>query len=247
MKDGIQMRFMFLPDGEDPDSLVRKEGKMLFEQRMQNALTIADFFFQTLATQTDLGTTDGRARFVKLALEHLEQLPESIFQQMMFEELAKRTRLSIDQLKPATKPSFQPKPNPHRARSPSALRLGMALLVQHPELAQHLTKPLPKLDLNGYELFLQLVEHISQHPNLNTGTLLEHWRDKPEAPLIAKLAQLEHMIPDTGIKNEFLGAIQRLAEFERKQIIETMLMKASQTGLTPEEKQQLHEMIQADS
>ncbi|MHB1948563.1 MAG: DNA primase [Gammaproteobacteria bacterium] len=248
MKDGIQMRFMFLPDGEDPDSLVRKEGKVLFEQRMQNALTIADFFFQTLATQTDLGTTDGRARFVKLASEHLEQLPESIFQQMMFEELAKRTRLSVEQLKPATKPSFKPQPNPQKARSPSALRLGMALLVQHPELAQYLTKPLPKLDLNGYDLFLQLVEHISQHPNLNSATLYEHWRDRREAPLIAKLANLEHMIPDEiGIKNEFLGAIQRFEELERKQIIETMLIKASQTGLTPEEKQQLHAMIQVDS
>src|SRR5581483_10763224 len=67
MHDGVQVRFMFLPEGEDPDSVVRAEGKTTFEERMQKSSTIADFFFQTLANQTDVTSTDGRARYVKLA------------------------------------------------------------------------------------------------------------------------------------------------------------------------------------
>lgn len=243
MKDGIQMRFMFLPDGEDPDSLVRKEGKEKFEQRIQNSLTIADFFFQTLATQTDITTTDGRARFVKLATDHLKQLPEGIFQQMMFEELAKRTRLNIEQLQPQAK-IIQPTMRAiQKARPPSALRLAIALLVQQPELANCLTGSLPKVEMQGYDLLLQLVELIKQNPGLNTGSLLELLRDKPEASVVAKLAQLEHMIPEKGIKNEFLGAIERMRVLGNKQIIEQMLAKASQTGLSPEEKEKLRELI----
>lgn len=242
MKDGIQMRFMFLPDGEDPDSLVRQEGKEKFEHRMQNSLTIADFFFQTLATQTDVTTTDGRARFVKLASEHLKQLPEGIFQQMMFEELARRTRTTVDQLNPQTK-SFQPKSPVQKARSPSALRLAIALLVQQPELADCLTGDLPKVEMPGFELLVQMLELIKKNPGLNTGSLLEHLRDQPEGIMIAKLAQLEHFTPEKGIQNEFLGAIQRLRILGNKQAIERMLAKASQSGLSHEEKERLRELI----
>lgn len=244
MKDGVQIRFMFLPDGEDPDSLVRKEGQQQFEARMQNALTISDFFFQSIAAQTDINSTDGRARFVKLATDHLNQLPESIFQQMMFEELAKKSRTTVEHLKPTTKQAPQPKPNPLKAKSPSALRVAMALLVQQPALAQHITQPLLKLELNGFDLLLQILDITKQNIGLNTASLLEFWREKPEENVIRKLAHLELEIPEEGIQNEFLGAIQQLQKLGRKQLIENMLTKASQVGLSQEEKIQLSELIQ---
>lgn len=244
MKDGVQIRFMFLPDGEDPDSLVRKEGKEKFEKRMQDALSISEFFFQHISAQTDLNTTDGRARLVKLATEHLNQLPDGIFRQLMFDELAKKTRMSVEQLKPKTPTAaFKSQPAVKKAKTPSALRLTLALLVQHPELANHIHEPLPKLEMHGFDLLSDLIGLITNYPGLNTGTLLEHWRERPEGKLIAKLAQLELMIPENGIKNEFIGAIQRLRKFSYKQMIENMLAKASQATLSPEEKQQLNELI----
>ena len=113
LRDEIQIRFMFLPEGEDPDSLIRKEGKEAFEQRIQASLTLSSFFFQTLSMQADLTSVDGRARFVKLATEHLNQLPPGIFQQMMFEELAKKARTEIT---PPQAPTQYP---PNKARAPS--------------------------------------------------------------------------------------------------------------------------------
>lgn len=244
MKDGIQILFMFLPDGEDPDTLVRKEGKPQFEERMKTALTISDFFFQHLGMEANLTSTDGRARFVKLATEHLNQLPDSIFRQMMFEELAKKSRMTVEQLKPEKKIAQQ-KVMIKSAKPPSALRIALSLLVQQPTLAQYVKDPLPTLEMNGFNLLLQLLEFTQQHTGLNTGTLREYWRDKPEAKIIAKLAQLEHMIPEKGIKIEFLGAIERLRKLGTKQLIEQMLTKASQMGLTQEERQKLNELIQA--
>ena len=242
MKDGVQLRFMFLPDREDPDSMVRKEGKAAFEQRMQNALTISDYFFQTLTTQADINSTDGRARYVKLATDHLNQLPESIFKQLMFEELAKRTRTTVERLKP-TSQSTAPKPALQKARSPSALRLALALLVQQPQLAQSLTESLPKMEMPGFDLLLLLIDIISQNPGLNTGTIREYFRGKPEEQTIGKLSQLEHMIPLEGIENEFLGAIKLLKKTANEQIIENLLAHAAQQGLTQEEKQNLHALI----
>ncbi len=243
MTDGVQIRFMFLPDGEDPDTLVRKIGKDAFEKQLANALTIADFFFHNLATQTDLQSTDGRARYVKLATEHLNQLPDGIFKKMMFEELAKKTRMKVEQLN-APKPSpSQPQRTMRTTRSPSALRLATSLLVQQPELAQFLTEPLPKIDIKGFDFLLQLLTVIQQNPGMTTASLKEFWRDQPEEQLIVKLAQIEHMIPEKGIKNEFLGAIQRLKKIANEQVIERLLNQAAQQGLSQEEKLQLNELI----
>lgn len=68
MTDGRQLRFMFLPDGEDPDTLVRKEGKAAFEARMEQAQPLSTFLFNSLMPQVDLSTPDGRAQLSTLAL-----------------------------------------------------------------------------------------------------------------------------------------------------------------------------------
>jgi DNA primase len=242
MRDGIQVRFMFLPDGEDPDSLVRKEGKEKFTARISQADTIADFFFQTLTTQTDLASTDGRARYVKLAQEHLQRLPAGIFQQMMFDELAKRARIDVAKLKPAA-PAAQKPVTTLKAKSPSNLRFAMALLIQQPELVKTITEPLPAININGMDLFLEVIAKAEQNPDSKTGTLLEHWRDKEEGKILAKLAQWEHMIPPTGIQVEFEGAIKKLRQIAEAHVIENLLAKAALTGLSSEEKQNLSELI----
>jgi DNA primase len=213
---------------------------------MQTAWTIADFFFQNLANQTDLSSTDGRARYVKLASDMLKQLPQGIFQQMMFEELAKKARIDVDYLKPKKltqkNPSSVSKPL-SALRQPSALRLAMTLLVQQPQLVNFITQALPKLEITGYDLFLQVVAQAKANPTLTTGQLLEYWRDKEEGKTLAKLAQWEHMIPEQGVQHEFAGAIKNLHKIFQEHNIENLLAKAAQSGLTAEEKLQLTELI----
>jgi DNA primase len=245
MKDGIQIRFMFLPDGEDPDSMIRKEGQEAFEQRMQTAMTIADFFFQQLATQTNLDSTDGRARLAKLATEHLNQLSDSIFKQMMFGELARKTRMAVEKLQPAPLNNNTHNNSPiQKARTPSSpLRLAISLLVQQPELVTTITEPLPKLEMKGFDFLIELIHLLREQPTLNTATLFEYWRDKPEGKIIAQLQNIEHLVPEKGIKSEFLGAIKHLRLAAHKQSIETLLTRAAQQELTTQEKQDLHLLI----
>ncbi|MDI6936098.1 DNA primase, partial [Serratia sp. Se-PFBMAAmG] len=75
MNDGRQLRFMFLPDGEDPDTLVRKEGKEAFEARMEQALPLSTFLFDSLMPQVDLSTRDGKTKLATLALPLISQIP----------------------------------------------------------------------------------------------------------------------------------------------------------------------------
>lgn len=246
MHDGVQVRFMFLPDGEDPDTMVRKDGKEKFIERMQNSSTIANFFFQTLATQTDVTSTDGRARYVKLATDLLKQIPAGIFQQMMLQELSNRARIDIDKinLHAGTTPVPVERPaNPMKAKSPSSLRLAMTLLIQQPRLVLLITEALPTLDITGFDLFTQIVAIARENPEIKTGALLEHWRDKSDAPILAKLAQQEHMIPESGIPQEFSGSIQQLHKLAQKQLIDGLLSKAAMTELSDSEKQYLSELI----
>ncbi len=242
MRDDIQIRFMFLPDGEDPDSLVRKEGRSNFEQRLQAASTFSNFFFQAISAQSDLSNMDGRARFVNLATEYLNQLPAGVLQKMMFEELAKKARIDVAKITAPQKPVFKKAPS-IKARAPSSLRLAITLLVQEPQLAENVSEVLPVFEIPGAALFIELLENIKHYTFPNTGALLEYWRDRKERKLLEKLARTEHTIPSEGIKNEFLGAIAQLKKLAHNLKIQQLLEKASQNTLTPEEKQLLHELI----
>jgi DNA primase len=98
MNDGRQARFLFLREGEDPDSMVRKEGTQAFLDLVQAALPLEEFLFQTQAEGLDVGTMEGRASLSKRALPLIRQLPEGVFRELMFQALAQRTGLELASL-----------------------------------------------------------------------------------------------------------------------------------------------------
>lgn len=98
MTDGRQVKFLFLPEGEDPDTLVRQIGPEKFTHKVDMAVPLEDFFFDSLAEGSDVKTMEGRARLSKMAAPLLNQLPKGVYRELMFEYLAKRTGLSKDTL-----------------------------------------------------------------------------------------------------------------------------------------------------
>ena len=96
MTDGRQLRFMFLPDGEDPDTLVRKEGKEAFEARMEQAMPLSAFLFNSLMPQVDLSTPDGRARLSTLALPLISQVPGETLRIYLRQELGNKLGILDD-------------------------------------------------------------------------------------------------------------------------------------------------------
>jgi DNA primase len=113
MSDGRQARFLFLPEGDDPDSLVRRDGAEAFSERMAAARPLEQFLFEILAEDIDISTLEGRARYSRQVLPHLRQLPPGVYRELMFRELAERTGLelaSLMQLEVAAKKA-EPAPN----------------------------------------------------------------------------------------------------------------------------------------
>ena len=99
MQDGRQARFLFLPDGEDPDSLVRARGSDHLEHLFASATPLENFLFDWVAQDLDISTLDGRARFSKQAAPYVHLIPEGVFKTLMYQSLADRTGIDIDSLK----------------------------------------------------------------------------------------------------------------------------------------------------
>ncbi len=93
MKDGRQAFFLFLPDGEDPDTIVRKEGAEAFNERLKQATPLSQFFFDELTREINLGTLDGKARLAERAKPMLAQIPDGAFGDLMKQQLAQLTGL----------------------------------------------------------------------------------------------------------------------------------------------------------
>ena len=98
MQDGRQARFLFLPEGQDPDDAVRAGGRAQFETLLAQAVPLENFLFDSVAQGLDLNSLDGRARMSKQALPLIRQLPEGVYRQLMFQSLAERTGLELSSL-----------------------------------------------------------------------------------------------------------------------------------------------------
>jgi DNA primase len=239
MEDGRQAGFLFLPEGEDPDTMVRGGGAPHCEQMVSDAKPLEAFLFESVAQGLDTGSMDGRARLSKLALPLLRQLPEGVYRQLMFQALAERTGLelaSLLQLEPAP-PSSPPNPeypqaraaghDPHidraqpRRREASRIRpagysnmaqAAIALLLHQPDMARLVdAAPLAELDGDDVDLLRQLLELLQRRPESNTAMLLGHWYGTPEGELLSRLAGQHRIVPDDGIEQEFVDTMNALS------------------------------------
>ena len=101
MEDGRQVRFLFLPEGADPDDYVRQHGREAFEEAVAKATPLEDFFFDKLSTGLDLETIEGRARLSNLAKPLIRRFPRGIYSQLMLDRLSETLGMnkeSIDEL-----------------------------------------------------------------------------------------------------------------------------------------------------
>ncbi|HLB83402.1 MAG TPA: DNA primase, partial [Steroidobacteraceae bacterium] len=88
VKQGRQLRFLFLPDGHDPDTLVGEEGAQAFETRIGAAVPLADYLIGELASRCDVASVDGRARLVELARPLIQRIPSDVYRELLLTQLA---------------------------------------------------------------------------------------------------------------------------------------------------------------
>lgn len=257
LSEGRQINFMFLPDGEDPDTLVRKEQRAGFEARVAGAMSFSDYFFGELVETVDISTIDGRAQLVTLARPLLEKLPEGMLRHMMATRLAEIAKIDPSALvglsMAARTPSRPASRTMHgRGNSPSPLRQAIQYLLHRPSLASQIEdwSVIDDLDQPGLPILRQLVELLRQNPQLNCGGIVEHWHAQgrnEEAGHLAKLAGQPMMVPDEGLETEFRAVVDKLALMRDEQRWEYLRTRLQMGSATDAEKNEYSELSSGGS
>ncbi len=247
MREGRSVRFLMLPDGHDPDSLVRLEGRGEFERRMDAAAPLSDYFFAQLAERHDLGAMEGRAAVIGEARPLLEKLPESVYRDMMYErldELAGRSQAPIGSK--STKLERRPGLVRTERTRPSALRVLVALLLQRPSLVSQIDAPartgLVRLEKGG-TLISKLLALIDEKPDITAGGIVERFRGEAEENQVKALLAWDTMIPPEGVEAEFGDALRKVLKQEQKDRLDALLSKVEQTKLSAEELDEMKALL----
>jgi DNA primase len=216
-----ELKFMFLPDGEDPDSIVKQEGAEKFNQRVDQAQSYSDYFFTSLESRVDISSMDGRARLVEITKPYLRHIPAGVYRDMLEQRLAEIAKTNLSMLskhldKPAVKLGKRTTKPSSAVVSP--VRMAITILLQHPELHKDVGEyqTLQSLDLPGIEVLVHLLELLHQHPHLNTAALLERWRDDKNSAHLQRLAQQTLSLSAEELQHELTGIVRQF----QKQAIE---------------------------
>jgi DNA primase len=241
LRDGRQAYFLFLPDGEDPDSLVRKEGRDGLEKRIKEAMPLSDYFFSELSHDVDMASLDGRARLAERVRPLLAKLPDGAFRDLMAQELEKRS---------GARAMLQVDPAAHRAvQRPMAVqrslvRSAISLLLTQPGLADQVETPYRflRLDKPGVALLAELLDLARARPGINPAMLVEHFAERPEYPSLQKLMAVMSVGEPETQQIEFFDA---LAKLEREAIVQqkAVLMAKERASLSEAEKSELRDLL----
>ncbi|MGX2974048.1 DNA primase [Ursidibacter arcticus] len=245
LHDGRQLKFIFLPDGEDPDTFVRQQGKEGFETYLQQAQTLSDFLFDSLLAEVDLSSKEGKSKLASLAIPLIKRIPGQMLQvylrNMLGQKLGILDPAQIEALLPQQINSTMVSPKmPKIERTPMRLLIG--LLLQNPYLVSFVTEEiilLEQLNEKGTALFLELVNICRQHTGMTMGGLLEHLRESEHYRPLEMLANWDHLVAPDNIEETFKETLRFFYKKFVNQEIERLQAKDRQFSLTLEEKQAL--------
>lgn len=251
MRDGRQAFFLFLPDGEDPDTLVRSEGAGGFDARLRAATPLSQFLFDSLSADVNLATLDGKARLAERAKPMLAQIPDGAFGDLMKQHLTELTGVGARTSTPDTHVPVQRARDatPTTAPKRSFVRSAIALLLQKPALALELAPPFRFISLRqpGVELLTELIALISARPEISTGALLEHFEGREEASALQKLASQQLPGEESAWQREFLDTIAQLDKQTLRQRVDELQDKQRQSGLDEMDKAELRALLAGKS
>ncbi len=248
IKPGKQAKFMFLPDGEDPDTMIRQKGKQVFESEIDKAMTFSEFFFENLTQQVNIETLDGRSKLIDLCKPYLEKIQEGAFQTLMIARLSELAEIDQISLLPLLGIKLQGQNNPNvmnqvrktipsrRINAPKAIspiKKAISYLIYEPTLATISGDPGRFSTLNDTNtlIFVQLLDLLQNDPHLSTARILANWQNSSQISLqenahyqlLSEIATEPLLISDeSAIRSEFNDILQLLSRQCQQQRFEQL-------------------------
>ena len=245
LDNALDARFIFLPEGHDPDSLVRKEGKENFLQRLEHAVPLHQFFFETLSINIDTRNLAGKNLLLNAVKPHLAKIPDGSYKQLLLEELTRLTHLDhqrIAQLIEEKNTESFPK---REIMTRTPLRVAIALLLQNPDIYAAMQNELAKISFidEKMEIIRQIIQRITEQPTLTTAAIVESFRDTPLFESLNKLATWDTQVPEHALIREFMDTLNFLNKQGEAEEIEHLIERARTQGLDEDERKKLQEML----
>ena len=244
LTDTSRLLFLFLPEGEDPDTYVRQVGQAGFEATYASALTLSQFLFKELTHGLNLATEEGRAKLVQTAKPLIEKIAAPALQLMIRKRLAELTSLSVAELETLLPRAIAPRAHAPAAKprsGPSLPRQLLRMVLQQPDLARGVAiegLDDESLDVRTLRALLALLNrdpHITNHP-----AILEAFRGAPEETILSEVAgETMSWDGDFDVAQEFQGALEQLRSSARQKRIDSLLALAKTQPLSAEQKQAL--------
>ena len=253
LADGKSISFLFLPEGEDPDSYIRTHGRSAFEKLLEQTLPLSVFLFRELSARADLKSSEGRAKLVQDAKPLLARIAAPGFALMLVKRLTEISGLSEQELEGILKikrvTAFPVREKPSRPKPVSPYEWLLQVLLYNPACIEKLDRDLLTYN-QEYEkeiaALAALVEFIDAHPHVRGSTwiplTIAHFRNSPHRPLLEQaVSKTLGWDGEIDLEAEFAGAMARLHEMKRKQRM-AVLHNKSLSALTLEERQELQRM-----
>lgn len=255
MQDGKEIKFLFLPDGEDPDTQIRKIGKDAFEENYQQADSLTAYFVENLHSRFNITSDEGKTRFLKEASKLLTKMPDTLIKDQLVQRLSDITNVDKKILFQREITSNNPLNNNstnelnsdrsrlnYRSVSQTPIRYAISLLLSEPSLVK-LIENIEEIALSklpGSDLLTTLIEAIQESPDIKPVALLDRWKNTEfEVPLI-QLMKWQPESDDMAIlSDEFRDCLLQIRKRAQEMKIESLLHKERTEGLSDSEKQSL--------
>ena len=242
LRDGKKIKFMFLPEGEDPSSLLEKEGKEEFEKRIENSKVLSEYLFENILKKYD-DSIESKASAMKEFLDTMKLMPSSNFKKILFQEFSKKLGVELEEIK-----------QPERKREPDVRKTNQAneekieldkvsksiikVLMDSPNLSS-----LPALDifLEQDSFMAQFLNFLRSKENLTFPMILQAFEGKKQ--FLIDLAEDENLIAPNESENYLIQAVNFLMKNDKENLLSQLKRKYENDSISDQDKIELKKLL----
>ena len=243
-REGREIRFLFLPEGHDPDTLVGAEGREAFEKRIDCALPLSEYLVKELSAQCDIAHADGRARFAEAARPLVHKVPQGVYRELLLARVAEVVGLAPQRLQAlwagegppaqAMQPPARPRPSGSTGRG-SLVRQAVVRLVRFPATAGSVTDAeragIDDCSEPGADVLRAMLDDLRDRPLKISAQVLERWAARPGGEHLGSLLKREAVLEDElAAAVELRAVLVKLADSVQDRRLDALLAKQAATG-----------------
>ncbi|MGN6452999.1 MAG: hypothetical protein ACTHL7_08035, partial [Steroidobacteraceae bacterium] len=264
-REGREIRFLFLPQGQDPDTLIRAEGQAAFEERLAAAVPLSEYLVRELSEQSELASADGRARFAEQARPLFGRVPAGVYRELLLGRLAQVIGLSAERLEAlwtvgtdSVPPKAPSASSPHRsaptrparaAGRGSLVRQAVIRLLHYPAIALEVSAAeragLDASEEPGIALLRELLDNLREQPAQIPAQVIQRWIGHKDGETLQKLLAREEVITGAvAAAGELRSALVKLADQAAATRLQTLEAKSRTGSLAGDELLEFQRLIE---